>query len=198
MPKLTTLRNLVGLPQNPAPLQTSALVLVDCQNTYREGVMELQGVEAALDEAALLLAAARHAGIPIFHIQHDAGLGTPYDISAPIGAIADKVAPQANEPIIIKHFPNSFVGTDLEMQLKATGCQQVIVAGFMTHMCINSTARGAFSLGFAPVVVAGATATRDLPINGEVVPAAALQSASLVALADLFALVVPDTAGLLS
>ena len=65
-------------------------------------------------------------------------------------------------------------------------------------MCINSTARGAFSLGFAPVVVAGATATRDLPINGEVVPAAALQSASLAALADLFALVVPDTAGLLS
>lgn len=197
MPKLTTLRNLVGLPQQPAPLQTSALVLVDCQNTYRQGVMALQGVEAALDEAALLLAAARHAGIPIFHIQHDAGVGTPYDISAPIGAIADKVAPQANEAIITKHFPNSFVGTDLEVRLKATGCQQVIVAGFMTHMCINSTARGAFNLGFAPVVVAGATATRDLPSNGEVVPAAVLQSASLAALADLFAVVVPDTASLL-
>ena len=197
MHQLTTLRNLVGLPQHPAPLQTSALVLVDCQNTYRQGVMALNGVEAALDEAALLLAAARQAGIPIFHIQHDAGVGTPYDISAPIGAIADKVAPQANEPIITKHFPNSFVGTDLEAQLKATGCQQVMVAGFMTHMCINSTARGAFNLGFAPVVVAGATATRDLPINGEVVSAAALQSASLAALADLFAVVVPDTASLL-
>ena len=39
----------------------------------------------------------------------------------------------------------------------------LVLAGFMTHMCINSTARGAFNLGFAPTVVAAATATRDLP-----------------------------------
>ena len=198
MPKLTTLRNLAGLPTQPQPFAASALVLVDCQNTYREGIMALQGVEAALDEAALLLAAARQAGIPIFHIQHDAGVGSPYDISAPIGAIADKVAPQQGEAVIIKHFPNAFVGTDLAAHLTATGCQQIIVAGFMTHMCINSTARGAFNLGFAPVVIANATATRDLPtFDGHTVAAATLQASSLAALADLFALVVPDTASLL-
>jgi nicotinamidase-related amidase len=58
-------------------------------------------------------------------------------------------------------------------------------------MCVNSTARGAFNLGFQPTVVATATATRDLPgADGEVVTATAMQAASLAALDDLFAVVV--------
>jgi Amidases related to nicotinamidase len=63
----------------------------------------------------------------------------------------------------------------------------------MTHMCVNSTARGAFNLGYSPTVVAAATATRALPgPDGSAVDAAALQTASLAAVADLFAVVVPD------
>jgi nicotinamidase-related amidase len=62
----------------------------------------------------------------------------------------------------------------------------------MTHMCVNSTARGAFSLGYRPAVVAGATATRALPgPGGSTVSAAALQAASLASIADLFGVVVP-------
>ena len=197
MPKLTTLRNISGLPATSAALADSVLVLIDCQNTYREGIMALNGIEAALDEAARLLAAARQLGIPVFHIQHDAGPGSPYDISQPIGAIADKVAPAANEPVIVKNYPNSFVGTDLEAQIKASGRSNIVLAGMMTHMCVNSTARGAFNLGFAPTVVAAATATRDLPgFDGQTVPAAALQQASLATLSDLFAVIVPNTASL--
>jgi nicotinamidase-related amidase len=63
----------------------------------------------------------------------------------------------------------------------------------MTHMCVNSTARGAFTAGFAPSVVAAATATRALPGPDGPVPASALQSASLAALSDMFAVVVPDS-----
>ena len=197
MPNPITLRNLGGRSAAPAALTASTLVLIDCQNTYREGVMALSGVEAALDEIAALLARARRLGAPVIHIQHDAGPGSPYDVSAPIGAIADKVAPAAGEPVLVKHFPNSFIGTDLEARLKATGRQNVVFVGFMTHMCVNSTTRGAFNLGFAPTVVASATATRDLPDpHGNVVPAATLQAASLAALGDLFAVVVPDVAAL--
>lgn len=197
MPNPITLRNLGGRSAAPAALTASTLVLIDCQNTYREGVMALSGVEAALDEIAALLARARRLGVPVIHIQHDAGPGSPYDVSAPIGAIADKVAPAAGEPVVLKHFPNSFIGTDLEARLKATGRQNVVFVGFMTHMCVNSTTRGAFNLGFAPTVVASATATRDLPDpHGNVVPAATPQAASLAALGDLFAVVVPDVAAL--
>lgn len=194
MPDLTTLRAISGLPAAPASLAESTLVMVDCQNTYTRGVMELDGVEAALDQAAELLDRARSAGIPIIHVQHDAGEGSPYDLTAEIGAIVDRVAPRAGEPVIVKNYPNAFVQTDLDEQLKAGSAQNLLLAGFMTHMCINSTARGAFNLGYAPTVVAAATATRSLPGTSEPVSAAAVHAASLAAIADLFGVVVPDVA----
>src|SRR5690606_23981186 len=117
-----------------------------------------------------------------------------YDISGESGAIVSRVAPREGEPVVVKNYPNSFVGTDLHERLTSVTAEHLIIAGFMTHMCVNSTARGAFNLGYAPTVVAGATATRALPgLDRDAVPAAMLQAASLAALEDLFAVVVPDS-----
>jgi nicotinamidase-related amidase len=193
MPEPTTLRTLVGLPREPAPLAGSTLIMIDLQNTYTRGVMELENVQPALDRAAELLDRARSAGTPVVHIVHDGGAGSPYDVHDEIGQIVDRVAPRDGEPVVVKNFPNAFTGTDLDDRL-APG-SDLILAGFMTHMCVNSTARGAFSLGHHPTVVAGATATRALPgTDGSIVPAAALQAASLAAVADLFGIVVATPA----
>ena len=190
-----TLRTLSELPSTPAPLAESTLVLIDCQNTYTQGVMELEGVQAALDEAAALLDRARSAGIPIIHVQHSDGPGSLYDIEGEIGAIVTRVAPRDGEAVVTKQYPNSFVETDFDDKLKAVGASNLVIAGFMTHMCVNSTARGAFNAGYAPTVVAAATATRSLPgVGGEPVTASSLQSASLAALSDLFAVVVRNGA----
>jgi len=194
--ELITLRAASGLPADPPALSASTLILIDCQNTYTRGPLELEGVQAALDQAEELLDRARSAGIPIVHIQHDAGPGSPYDVRAEIGAIVDRVAPRDGEPTIVKNYPNSFTGTELDALLKPQE-RPLLLAGFMTHMCVNSTARGAFSLGYAPTVVGGATATRNLPgTDGRVVEAAALQAASLASIADLFGVVVPDVKSL--
>ncbi|MDT5148613.1 MAG: hypothetical protein QOI01_346 [Mycobacterium sp.] len=190
-----TLRALAELPLAPVSLAQSTLVLIDCQNTYTRGVMELDGVQAALDETATLLERARSAGIPIIHVQHSDGPGSLYDIEGESGAIVAQVAPRDDEPVVVKQYPNSFVQTDLENELKSVGAKNLVIAGFMTHMCVNSTARGGFNLGYAPTVVAAATATRSLPgPRGESVPAAAMQVASLAGMADLFAVVVPSGA----
>jgi len=180
----------------PAQLAQSTLIMIDCQNTYTRGVMELDGVQAALDEAAALLDRARSAGIPIIHIQHSDGPGSLYDIEGESGAIVDRVAPRDGEPVVVKNYPNSFVQTDLDDRLKALGAENLVLAGFMTHMCVNSTARGAFSAGFSPSVVAGATATRALPGPDGTVSAASLQAASLAAISDMFGVVVPDNKGI--
>ena len=96
---------------------------------------------------------------------------------------------------MVKNYPNSFVQTDFEDILKTANASNLVLAGFMTHMCVNSTARGAFNLGYAPTVVAAATATRALPGLGDAtVPATAVHTASLAAIADLFAVVVPSAA----
>lgn len=192
MTENATLRKLVGLDDQPAALADSTLIMIDCQNTYTRGVMELEGVQPALDQAAELLERARTAGIPIVHIMHDAGAGSPYDVRDEIGQIVDRVAPRDGELVIVKTLPNAFAGTDLDQRLAAAPGRDLILAGFMTHLCVSSTARGAFSLGYRPAVVAGATATRALSGPGaEPVSAAALQVASLAGISDLFSVVVP-------
>ena len=195
MTENATLRQIVGLSDEPAALADSTLIMIDCQNTYTRGVMELEGVQTALDQGAELLDRARTAGIPIVHIMHDGGEGSPYDVRDQIGQIVARVAPREGEPVVVKMFPNAFTGTDLDQRLAAAPGRDLILAGFMTHMCVSSTARGAFSLGYRPAVVAGATATRALPgPQGEQVSAAVVQAASLAAISDLFGIVVP-TAG---
>src|SRR5262245_24087722 len=69
---------------------------------------------------------------------HDEGPGTPYDVSAPIGQIADMVAPLEGETVIVKNYPSAFEKTALDAELKKLGVKNVIYAGFMTHMCVNS------------------------------------------------------------
>jgi len=192
VPEPTTLRALADMPQQPVSLAESTLVLIDCQNTYTRGVMELEGVQAALDEVEILLDRARSAGIPIVHIQHDDGPASLYDIEGESGAIVSRVAPHNGEPVVVKNYPNAFVQTDLDDVLKTANASNLVLAGFMTHMCVNSTARAAFNVGYATTVVAAATATRSLPgLNDATVPAETVQSASLAAIADLFAVVVP-------
>ncbi|QXV62888.1 isochorismatase family protein [Amycolatopsis sp. TNS106] len=192
----TTLREISTLPTTPATLSDATVILVDYQNTYTRGVMELDGWEAALDEAATLLARARAEGATVIHVMHDGGEGSPYDLGQDIGRIHERVAPGPGEEIVVKTAPNSFVGTRLGELVDAAGHQNVVVAGFMTHMCVTFTAEGAFLRGNAPTVVAGACATRALPSVAGPVTAADQHRAALATIGDLYAVVVGSSAEL--
>ena len=186
-----TLLQIAGREAVPCRLGESALVMIDCQNTYTTGRMKLSGIEAALEEAALLLSRAREAGTPVIHVMHDGGPGSLYDLRQEIGRIAEQVAPADDEATIVKTVPNAFARTDLHDRLQALGRKNLIVAGFMTHMCVSSTVRAGFDLGYRTTVVGNATATRDLPRpEGGTVAAESLHEASLAGLSDLFAVVV--------
>ena len=103
-------------------------------------------------------------------------------------------APQDGEPVIVKNFPDSFSSTNLHEQLQSAGCKNLVLAGFMSHMCVNSTARGGFDRGYAVSVVENATATRSLPDGkGDEISAAEIQRTSLRGLADLVAIIVGDS-----
>ena len=191
------LRDITGMGHHPASLKDSALIMIDCQNTYRHGVMQLTGVETAILECQKLLEMARDLNSSIIHIQHDAGVGSPYDITADIGAISVEVAPKNGEKVVVKNYPNAFVHTELEAYLKSLGVENIVLAGFMTHMCVNSTAHGGFNLGFKPTVVANATATRALQgPNGVVISAEQVHNSALAATRDLYAVVVDSVTDL--
>ncbi|MFF2653721.1 cysteine hydrolase family protein [Streptomyces sp. NPDC058045] len=192
----TTLRQLNGFDDTPAALADSTLIMVDYQNTYTRGVMELDGWEPALDAAAELLRRAREAGAGVIHIVNDGGIGTPYDIRAEIGRIHPKVAPVAGEPVVAKTAPNAYVGTGLGELVDAADRKDVVIAGFMTHMCVTFTAEGTFLHGKRPTVVADACATRPLATALAEVPSAQVHHSALATIADLYGPVVATAADL--
>lgn len=197
MSEAKTLLQMAGAPQQPAPLSESALVMIDCQCEYVTGALALPGVEPALAECAQVLARARAGGVPIVHVQHKGQAGGLFDPEGASFEIADPAAPEQDEARVTKSLPNAFAGTELTDILRGYGRKTVIFAGFMTHMCISSSVRAATDLGFGATVVGNACATRDLPDGtGGVVSANELRRATLAALADRFAIVVPDAAAL--
>jgi nicotinamidase-related amidase len=183
-----TLLQLAGADPKPSSIAASTLVLIDVQNEYFDGPLRLTGVEAAAETVAALLARARAAGAPVIHIRHKGNPGGAFDQDQPRGQIHDSVAPRAGETVIDKGLPNAFAKTGLQDALDPS--RPLIIAGFMTHMCVSATARAALDLGFSSTVAADAVATRDLPDPlGEVLSADAINRAALAALADRFATV---------
>ena len=196
MPK--TLMELSGADLHPPKLEEAIVVLIDCQQEYIDGALPLPGVEAALAELSDLLGKARKAETEIIHIAHCGAPGGVFDRSeGGKGAFAVDVAPRATEKVIEKKLPNAFAATDLHSVLQSIGKTNLILGGFMTHMCVSSTARAALDLGYRSTIIDKACATRDLPdSNGNILPAQQIHQVSLAALSDRFALIVPDVASL--
>jgi nicotinamidase-related amidase len=177
----------------PAKLADASLVLIDIQNEYVSGPIALPEADAAIANAAALLAKARDAGMPIIHVAHRGRAGGMFDRTAERGAIVQELAPRDGEAVVEKELPNAFVRTDLQKQLEATGRKDIILIGMMTHMCVSSTARAALDLGFRTTIDASACATRDLPDGlGGVIPARTVNAVALAELSDRFAIIVRD------
>jgi nicotinamidase-related amidase len=175
-------------------MSDTALLVIDIQNDYFPGgKMALEGPEAAGAKAAAALAAFRARALPVFHVRHlSVRPGATFFIPGTPGAdIHACVAPAAGEPVLEKNFPNSFRGTDLQARLDEAGVKHLVVAGMMTHMCVDSSVRQAFDLGYRVTLLADACATRAQSFGGEAVPALQVHAAFLAALNGLFAKVAP-------
>ena len=166
-----------------------ALIIIDIQNDYFPGgKMELVGSNAAAEKAALLLAAFRKAQRPVFHVQHIslAPTATFFLPDTPGVQIHPLVCPLDDETIVQKHYPNSFRETALLDLLKIRGITSIALAGMMTHMCVDTTTRAAFDLGFTCYLAHDACATRNLVCDGKTVDAAHVQTAYMAPLGQVF------------
>ncbi|HET7536273.1 MAG TPA: cysteine hydrolase family protein [Candidatus Didemnitutus sp.] len=181
-----------GTPAMPSPLSSSVVVIIDAQREYVDGRLPLAGVAAALRQSQRLLARARAAGVPVIHIQQVSKPGRGiFDPTGPFVAFAPEAQPLDGEKIVHKLLPNAFAGTTLDEVLKKLGRKDLILSGYMTHMCVSATARAAFDLGYKTTVIADACATRDLPDGfGGTLAAADIHRIALAELADRFSTVV--------
>ena len=120
------------------------LVVVDLQNEYLPtGKLPLSGIEGAVENASRVISHARSSGIPVFHIRHEAdNSDVGIFIKGSDGAqIQPAVAPDGNEPVIVKKHINAFRETDLKQQLDAFDVDDIVVVGAMSHMCIDGITR---------------------------------------------------------
>ena len=155
-------------------MKNTALILIDLQNDYfPEGRMELEGSPEAVEQAQKLLLFFREKNRPLIHIQHlSARPGATFFIPGTEGVeIHSQVRPLPGELVIQKVFPNGFRNTPLLEHLKKEGITNLVIAGMMTHMCVDATARAAFDHGFQCTVVHNACATRALSFGEVTVPA---------------------------
>ena len=189
-----TLRQIVGIPASLCVGATldaakTAVVLIDYQNEYRSGPLALPDEPAASNAARQLRAWADQAGIAVIHVLHRAPATAPiFAADSPGAAPIDGLAPALGETVVYKHLPSAFTGTGLADVLQARGIETLLVAGYMTHNCVDSTAREAFHRGYRVGVVADASATRDLPgPDGKAIPAATVHAAVLAGLGDRIA-----------
>jgi nicotinamidase-related amidase len=167
-----------------------ALIIIDIQNDYFPGGrMELIDMEKAANNAQQALKLFRTRKLPIFHIQHvsirpDATFFLPETNGV---EIHQSLAPKNGEFIIEKHFPNAFRNTSLNERLQGLNVEEIVICGAMSHMCIDSTVRAAFDLGFRCLLISDACATKNMKHGEIAVDALHVHAAFMAALSGLFA-----------
>lgn len=168
----------------------TALLLVDIQNDYFPGgAMSLVNSVNAGEKAGMLLQEFRSKKLPVIHMQHlSVRPGATFFVPSTAGVeIHSCVKPVESETLFTKKFPNSFRDTGLLQYLQENKISKLVIAGMMTHMCIDSTTRAAFDLGFSCTLAHDACATRDLVFSGQTVAAAQVHDSFIAALNGLFA-----------
>jgi nicotinamidase-related amidase len=172
----------------------TALLIIDIQNDYFPGgAMELEGSDAAAAKAAHALKSFREKKLPVFHVRHlSTRPGSTFFLPGTKGAdIHASVSPAKGETVIEKNFPNSFRATALKDLLEKNQIKELVVAGMMTHMCVDASVRHAADLGYKITLLGDACATRAQKFGDETIPARQVHGAFLAALNGFYAKVIP-------
>jgi nicotinamidase-related amidase len=143
-----------GLPKN------TALVLIDLQKAIDDPSWGVRNNPQAESNVERLLSHWRANNMPVFHVRHvsRSPQSTYRDRQAGV-EFKDIATPRAGEAIVTKHVCTAFIGTDLEVRLRGSGCGDVVIVGVITNNSVESTARVSGDLGFRTIVVSDATFT---------------------------------------
>jgi nicotinamidase-related amidase len=145
---------------------SQALIVIDVQNEYVTGSLPIAhpDVETSLERIGAALDAASAADLNVVLVRHTEPdpEGGVFVAGTPEWELHPEIARRHHDVLIDKQLPGSFTGTELESWLREHGVDQVVIAGYMTHMCVDTTSREAMHLGFEVTVLDDATGTIDI------------------------------------
>lgn len=133
-----------------------ALVIIDMQVDVLRRAHDVDRVVANINT---LIDKARAENVPIIWVQHS-------DDGLPAGSdgwrfVAD-LGREETEPVIHKHYGDSFEETDLESLLAEHKIGRLVVTGAQTDACVRSTLHGALVRGYDTTLVEDAHTTEDM------------------------------------
>lgn len=165
-----------------------ALIVIDAQNEYFDGQLPITCPprERSLGNIGRAMDAAAGEGVPVIVVRHvEPDPGAQVFRAGSRGAqLRPEVASRPRAHLVEKHMPGSFTGTALGDILAASDVDTVAIAGYMTHMCVDTTARQAAHRGLRVEILGDATGTLALDNQGGTVTDEELQRATLAAQGD--------------
>lgn len=160
-----------------------ALLVIDVQNEYFTGALPITYPHGHLANVLRAMDASAEHNVPIVVVQHTfAQPDKPFFQRGTVEwQLRPEVSDRPHDLLMEKNLPGSFTGTDLENWLRGRGVDTVAIAGYMTHMCCDTTARQAVHRGFSVEFLSDATGTLPLKNSAGEVSAEELQRAILCA-----------------
>jgi nicotinamidase-related amidase len=158
------------------------LLVIDVQNEYFSGKLPVRYPETSLPNILRAMDSAHVAQVPTIVVQHAAPQpdSVVFRRGSPEWQLRPEVAVRPRAALVHKYLPGSFTGTDLEQWLREHGVDTVVIAGYMTQMCCDTTARQALHLGFNVEFLSDSTGTLDVTNEAGSVSAEELHRAILV------------------
>jgi nicotinamidase-related amidase len=145
----------------------SALLLIDVQVgvdvlSHWGGPTGRRNNPDAESKMLQLLAAWRKAKLQVAFTRHDSReAASPLKFSLPTGAQKPGFEPIAGEIVVEKDVNSGFIGTSLEVQLRRAGISRLVIVGFFTNFCVETTTRMSGNLGFDTYLVDDCCATTN-------------------------------------
>lgn len=160
-----------------------ALLVIDVQREYFEGAFPVRHPVGHLDSILEMMDRASEAKIPTVVIRHhQPDPESPvFRIGSEMWQLHDEVESRPRDALIDKQLPGSFTGTPLDEFLKEKNIDTVCIAGYMTQVCCDTTARQAFHSGYQVEFLRDATGTLDVENKAGSVTAEQLHESILVA-----------------
>jgi nicotinamidase-related amidase len=138
-----------------------ALLVIDVQNEYFTGSMPVTHPRGSLENILVAMDRAEAESVPVVVIQHtnNAPGAVTFRKGTDNWELHKEIKRRHADVLVEKTLPGSFTGTVLGSWLKERNISKVTIAGYMTQMCCDTTARQAFHRGFAVNFLSDATGT---------------------------------------
>ena len=161
---------------------SEALLVIDVQNEYFTGLLPVTYPPGSLARILEAMDAAHMARIPVIVIQHSNKVqgAVAFVPGTPTWELHPDVKKRSSDLLVEKTLPGSFTGTDLGPWLEEHGIKSLVIAGYMTQMCCDTTARQALHRGYAVKFLSDATGTLTISNSAGTVKDADLHHAVLV------------------